>query len=285
MSTATVSLTALQLERQYKQLGVALGNGQSAYVAVSHYRNNSSASPDHSTVEAKEKAMKPLIAALRAQSKADLGLKKKPTGTNVVLKRPAAEVDPLEYAPGSLYQSVDVGAIARTFVGKGSPADIAGTLALAVRFGLVGGTTAALQKYVDDYVGLDCSGFVTNFLNLAYDAGIDVMNKSATSYREPAANRVGAIDDIEPHFIMAWATTNHVAVIESLDADWLRLVAGKTTDGSLVGLPLTVVESNGSRGLNHATYTVQSVDANKVFKVKRSYENGTWKVYILSRPV
>ncbi len=277
-------LTPLQLEQQYKTVAVSLGGGKSAYVSISHYRNNSSSTPDHSTVAAKEKAMKPLIAALREASQADLGLKKRPTGSTIVLKRPAAEVDPREYAPGSLYETADVGGIARTYIGKGTPADVARTLTLAVRYGLVAADTASLQKYCDDYVGLDCSGFVTNYLNLAYDAGIDAVNKSATSYREPVGNRLGKIDEIEPHQIMAWANTNHVAMVNSLDLDWLRLVAGKSADGKLDNMPITVVEANGSRGLNHATYTVKSVDAQKVFSVKRSYQTQIWKVYILKRP-
>lgn len=284
MSTKS-ALSPLDLEKQYKHLAVSLGNGQSAFVTIQHYRNNSSATDDHSTTAAKQKAMKPLLAKLREASKADLGLKKTPTGGNIVLKRPAAQVNPQEYGPGSLYESVSVEAITRTFVGKGSPEDIAGTLELAVRYGLVAADTASLRKYCDQYIGLDCSGFVTNYLDLAYDADIDPMNKSATSYRDPASSRVGKIDEIEARFIMAWAHTNHVAVIDSVDLDWLRLVAGKKTDGKLNGMPITVVESNGSRGLNHDRYTVQSVDAHKVFTVKRSYQTTPWKVYILERPV
>jgi hypothetical protein len=235
-------LTPLQFEQQYRNVAVSLGSGRWAYVSVTHYRNNSSTSADHSTVAAKEKAMKPLIAALREASKTDLGLKKRPTSSTIVLRRPDSEVNPLEYAPGSLYESADVGGIVRTFVGKGSPDDIARTLTLAVRYGLVAGDTTSLQKYCDDYVGLDCSGFVTNYLNLAYDYSVDVMNKSATSYREPVSNRIAKLDEIEPRFIMAWSNTNHVAMVDSLDLDWLRLVAGKSTDGKLDNMPITVVE-------------------------------------------
>jgi hypothetical protein len=109
------------------------------------------------------------------------------------------------------------------------------------------------------------------------------MNKSATSYRDPASVRRTSIADIQKFDAMAWAQTNHVAVIDAFDQDWLRLVAAKRADGSLEGMRLVVVESNGSKGLSHDTYTVQSVDAHGVFSVKRSYSPKISKVYI--RPI
>jgi hypothetical protein len=50
----------------------------------------------------------------------------------------------------------------KAFVGKGSPEEAAITLQLADRFNLLKG--ADLQTYCDTYLGLDCNGFVGNYL-------------------------------------------------------------------------------------------------------------------------
>ena len=50
------------------------------------------------------------------------------------------------------------------------------------------------------------------------------------------------------------------------------------------GMQVVVVESNGGKGLNHDTYTVNSVDAHGVFKARRSYQTNDMNVYITSRP-
>jgi hypothetical protein len=276
--------TATELEKLYRSLPVDTGNGQWVHIDIHCYRNNSSTSQAHQTHTAKNEAMKPLIAKIRAQSKKDLHLKKTPTSSQVTVAWPGAEYWPYELGYHPDYLSINVSAITRTFVGKGSPSDIAFTLNLATIFGMVKPDVASVQSYCDAYIGLDCSGFVTNFANIVLNADIDVMNKSATSYRDPANVRRKEIGAIQPFDAMAWAHTNHVAVIDALDMDWLRLVANKRADGSLKGMRVLVVESNGSHGLSDDMYTIQSVDSHGVFSVKRSYQETVWKVYIRPLP-
>jgi hypothetical protein len=145
--------------------------------------------------------------------------------------------------------------------------------------------TASLQAYCDRYIGLDCSGFVGNYLNEALGAGIDVSDSGgATSYRGPVGSRRLTIESIRANDTLAWAHTNHVAVIDSIDADWLQHFANKAQVQTMIGMQVVVVESNGGKGLNHDTYTVKSVDAHGIFKVKRSYETGDMSVYITSQP-
>jgi hypothetical protein len=53
--------------------------------------------------------------------------------------------------------------VADPFYGKGSPEEVQVVLQLAVRFGLV--KREGLEKYCkDDHIGLDCSGFVGNYI-------------------------------------------------------------------------------------------------------------------------
>ena len=119
--------------------------------------------------------------------------------------------------------------------------------------------TASLQAYCENYIGLDCSGFVGNYLNEALGAGIHVMNTGATSYRGPVGKRRLTIESIRENDTLAWANTNHVAVIDSIDADWLQHFANKAQVSTIKGMQIVVVESNGGKGLNHDTYTVKSV--------------------------
>jgi hypothetical protein len=213
-------------------------------------------------------------------------LKHAPHGSELVVRKSDAEIEPSGslYSPGIAFEDVDTASLVRTFVGKGTPGDIAGTLRLALRYGLVKPDTASLQAYCDTYIGLDCSGFVGNYLNEALGAGIDVMNTGATSYRGPVGNRRLTIESIRENDTLAWANTNHVAVIDSIDADWLQHFANKAQVSTMKGMQVVVVESNGGKGLNHDTYAVKSVDAHGVFKVRRSYQTNDMNVYITSRP-
>jgi hypothetical protein len=71
-------------------------------------------------------------------------------------------------------------------MGKGAPQDYALAMEWAVRSGKVANpTAAALQQYMDDRLGIDCSGFVTNYLvakgKKVYSANT-VRNTGAASY-------------------------------------------------------------------------------------------------------
>ena len=107
------------------------------YVQIWHYRNNSSTTTGHETIEAKQKAMGPLIAKIRKASQNDLGLKQAPHGPELAVRKSDAEIEPNGYLPGIAFEAVDTESIVRTFVGKGTPGDIAGTLRLALRYGMV----------------------------------------------------------------------------------------------------------------------------------------------------
>jgi hypothetical protein len=60
------------------------------------------------------------------------------------------------------------------FQGKGSPGDIATVVAMAYYCDLIrrplqryrGATPLTLHQYCDSYLGLDCNGFVSNFLSV-----------------------------------------------------------------------------------------------------------------------
>jgi hypothetical protein len=146
-------------------------------------------------------------------------------------------------------------------MGKGAPQDYALALEWAVRSRKIAAPNAStLQTYGDDHLGIDCSGFVTNYLVAAgrrsYTSHL-MRNTSAASYynassavNDPAAVRQGDL--------LVWMNGNqvktdpgHVAVVESYVAQ------------SVAGGNMRVVEATGASGaspkLLDSMYTVERI--------------------------
>lgn len=133
-------------------------------------------------------------------------------------------------------------------MGKGEPRDYELALEWAVRSGkILHPTQETIQKYADDHLGIDCSGFATNYLianKLKPETQETKCNTGAASYfnaskavNDPAAIRQGDL--------LVWMTaantvkTNpgHVAVVESYSAQSknggnMRVVESTATDGA-----------------------------------------------------
>lgn len=133
-------------------------------------------------------------------------------------------------------------------MGKGAPQDYELALEWAVRSKKIPTVTqATLQTYCDEHLGIDCSGFVTNYLaacsKKTYSSNA-VRNTSAASYY----NAVTAINDptrVRRGDLLVWMEGNwvksnpgHVAIVESYVAQ------------SRVGGNMRVVEATGASGAN-----------------------------------
>ena len=146
-------------------------------------------------------------------------------------------------------------------MGKGAPGDYDLALAWAVRskkLPLV--TQATLQSYCDEHLGIDCSGFVTNYLvsrgKRSYSSAT-VRNTSAASYY----NVGSAVNDparVQAGDLLVWMDGNsvktnpgHVAVVESYFPQ------------SMPGGNMRVVEATGASGaspkLLDSMYTVEKI--------------------------
>lgn len=133
-------------------------------------------------------------------------------------------------------------------MGKGAPEDYALALEWAVRSGKIPNVTqASIQTYFDDHLGIDCSGFVTNYLvaagKKAYSAHT-VRNTSAASYFK-ASSAVNDSFQVRQGDLLVWMTGNsvktnpgHIAVVESY-------VAQCRPGGNM-----RVVEATGASGAN-----------------------------------
>jgi hypothetical protein len=124
------------------------------------------------------------------------------------------------------------------YAGKGSPEDISDILWLARHYDLVDvqqtaaapkkhlrrDATWTLQHYCDDYIGLDCNGFVGNYVhNVMGNAGY-TGDTPIPHYYHVGTGRT-KLDDIQALDVMIWPDFGHITIIDSLGM--------KNPDGSL----------------------------------------------------
>ncbi len=146
-------------------------------------------------------------------------------------------------------------------MGKGAPQDYELALEWAVRSSKIRMVTQpSLQSYCDDHLGIDCSGFVTNYLvacgKRVYSSNT-VRNTSAASYFS-AAKAVNDPSQVRQGDLLVWMHGNsvktnpgHVAVVESYAP---QCAAGGN---------MRVVEATGASGANpkvlDSMYTVEQI--------------------------
>ena len=133
-------------------------------------------------------------------------------------------------------------------MGKGGPQDYELALEWAVRSNQIATVTqGSLQIYCDEYLGIDCSGFVTNYLvacgKRAYSSNT-VRNTGAAEYYR-AATAINDPTGIRQGDLLVWMDGNsvkrnpgHIAIVESY-------VAQSRTSGNM-----RVVEATGASGAN-----------------------------------
>ncbi len=133
-------------------------------------------------------------------------------------------------------------------MGKGAPEDYQLALEWAVRSGKIPTVNqATLQAYCDDHLGIDCSGFVTNYLvasgKRTYSSNL-LRNTNAASYFT-AGNPINDPTQVRQGDLLVWMNGNtvktnpgHIAVVESYVAQ------------SRAGGNMRVVEATGASGAN-----------------------------------
>jgi hypothetical protein len=168
--------------------------------------------------------------------------------------------------------------LAKVYIGKGTPEHCAKALRLAEAFGLVSPTYAALQKYCDDYIGLDCNGFVGGYMK---KRGCTVAGPETPAYPYafmPPNWRLSKLDDIKSESVLVWKTAGHVAIVDRVVGP---LYVPPKFDTWV--LQCDVCESTGARrnpgnvhtdGLNYSTYEVHPPGPDQVFKVRRTAFGG-----------
>lgn len=146
-------------------------------------------------------------------------------------------------------------------MGKGSPEDYELALEWAIMQQKVKPVNQlALQTYCDQHLGIDCSGFVTNYLianGKKSDSNETRRNTGAQSYFS-AGRAVNDPSAVRQGDLLVWMTGNsvksnpgHIAVVESY------------TPQSVPGGNMRVVEATGAAGANpkllDSRYTVEQI--------------------------
>jgi hypothetical protein len=269
-------MTVKEFYNTYRNLTINLVNGQSVFhVDVHEYRNahdyfsgGNEIAADHDVTDGMN-AWAILRQNIRRNGKS--------LGTNrwkvtFTLVGPPAQSTTAAAAvatmPALAFQTeiVNVEELAPAFYGKGSPAAIREALRLVAAFGLAQPTSAALNAYCTADIGLDCSGFVGNYMK---QEGLGSFS-AETGARQfaPESNRISKLDDIDAQSVIVWKNTNHVALVDQVEPFCRQ-------DGTVHAW---VAESCGSQlvpgdvhtdGLNYTEYVFHSVDKHKVFQVVR----------------
>jgi hypothetical protein len=182
-------------------------------------------------------------------------------------------------------ETVHAAELAQAYIGKGTPEIIASALRLAEAFGLVAGNTAAMQKYCDQYIGLDCNGFVGNYLKQEGSKLVGPSTSAKAGSFMPEIRRHASLADVKYRSVLCWKNVGHVAIIDLL---YPPVLAAPKFDTEVVRC--MVCESTGARavandihtdGLNYTLYEIHPPTKGNVFKVKRGLGGGRLnEVYI-----
>lgn len=201
-----------------------------------------------------------------------------PAGTNMYRLRFPLVAKGKPAPPAIFDQVVNTSELARVFFGKGMPECCKLALQLAAAFGLVEPTFAALQNYCDKYVGLDCNGFVGNYLNRKGCKVVGPETPAYPAYFVPVKHRVGTLKEITMDSVLVW-DIGHVAIVDHITGIFPATPPSK---GDV--LRCSVCESTGSRawapdvssnGLNFTTYEIHPPKSGQVFHVERTVFTGT----------
>jgi len=272
--------------RRYRSLQVTLLDGITIYnVDVHEYRNATTfyagldAEGDHNIhtgMTAKDKLMGKIRNRGTKVSAGNYQLRYSASGEVLAKKDTTTSV------AGTLI--VNSVRILQPFQGKGSPEEIEMVLKLAVGCGLLTPTLDEMQRYCNENIGLDCNGFVGNWVR-AEGHGSLTPGTHISTFSSTGTKR-SAISEIQARDLMVFVSNSHIMAIDSLSA---------TTPNTTPNVECLVAESCGSNvergnihtdGLNLTYYNVKSVN-NKVFKVKRgrgwesASSQGTFNVYIV----
>jgi hypothetical protein len=195
----------------------------------------------------------------------------------------AAQVSDPVADPGPVIQIEEIEDwydLLRVFEGKGSPDAIRQALRLAHLLGLIGvkGTPEGdMKRWCRDFIGLDCNGFVGNYLR---HCGVAAPGASLFDTPEtrpigfaPTGKRLSKIGEVGASDILVWTNDSHIAIIDTIDSTVLD------DKGAPTGLLVWVCESTGGRtvsgdvhtdGLLHTQYVIKSVGRDGVFQVARA---------------
>ena len=203
--------------------------------------------------------------------------------------------------------------VAAPFYGKGSPEDVQIVLQLAVRCGLIGKTQQEVQTYCDEtdnqgmgQIGLDCNGFVGNFLWHTVGGRMWVEKPPAKSNDSWASSgirsllqkvgkRIKTIEDLVSNGVYVLGRVNRLGNIidrkEGKEIGHVMISQSLTLKAKPIYMPmrgyklgevpsLQVIEATSKKGLLASTYDILEIDKNGIFRVWRGSKQEDMRVQI-----
>lgn len=179
------------------------------------------------------------------------------------------------------YMEVETGyPLYNVFCGKGSPENISKAIKLAIAFGLVEDNVAAIQKFCDRNIGIDCSGFASNFFGLDAKSACSL----GASKMAPIDKRVRRLEEVRPGTAIVFKSGKHVALVDRI------LQTDRTPETGIYALNCMVAESTAdqmveggpSDGLNYTEYVLLVTNAKNdptLFKILRPLKSSKAGVY------
>jgi hypothetical protein len=173
-------------------------------------------------------------------------------------------------APIDDYMFVDAGwPFYNVFVGKGSPSEIVTAIKVAVAFGHAEPTLQSIQAYCDKNIGVDCSGFASNFFGLSAEETV----RTGAKVMAPMSKRVRRLEDVRCGTAIVFTNGKHVALVDTItNIDKSNGIAYSIDCKVAESTADKMVEGGPSDGLNYTDY-VLLVDNNKydptIFKILR----------------
>lgn len=164
------------------------------------------------------------------------------------------------------------------FCGKGSPEDIAAALKLAVVFGFAEGNVASLQKFCDVNIGIDCSGFASNYFGFNAKAACG----TGASSMAPPDKRLKRLEDVRTGTAIVFKNGKHVAVVDKI------IQTDRSPEAGVYALNCMVAESTADRmveggpedGLNYTEYVLLVQ-----YDAKKSLANNDLTLFKIMRPL
>jgi len=275
-------ITPLEFEKRYHNLVVTLDDLSMLTVDVKNYRLRGSAPAKHHDTVAAENMKDRILSHLNDNIKADTKLEKSEI-------KAASAANP--WAPLLLMEAGVLHAltqnmkdakprIALVHMGKGWPDDIALTLSLVVHYKLYDKSLdvkLGVTKYCNDYIGLDCNGFVGNY---ALAIGSTLTASTYIGSFAPEAKRRTKLEDVQAKDVMVWPDYGHITIIDSIDPLTKAADGKPTREARVVESTAFSGLGNGRDGLQNSLYAIRSVDAHKKFTIERPKGGGKDLVYI-----
>ena len=277
-------ITPMEFESRYHNLDVVLDDGALINVDVNHYRLRGSAPSKHFDTIAAEASKDRLLSRLAPDIKADLK-------AEADERKAAAKGGPLAkaHSDAAIGHLVSAGWwtaskpwIARVYMGKGWPADIAMTLRLVAKYKLYDShldVTIGVKKYCDNYIGLDCNGFVGNYARAL--GSLSLTPNTYIGSFAPEAKRRTRLEDVRPNDVMVFTDFGHINVIHSTYPIEAAPGGKPSIDCRVVESTASAMLGNFRPGLQNSFYTIVSVNpATKKFTVERPKGGPHSQVYI-----